>query len=103
MAASIERSCSMIVHLDKPGTAGEIKTALEGNDDERKIQALKKAIAMMLSGEQIPGLFISMIRYVLPSEDHTIQRLLLLYLVRAVVNGPSPPPAPRWCPSARAG
>ena len=37
---------------------------------------------MLLNGEQIPALFITIIRYVLPSEDHTIQKLLLLYLVR---------------------
>ena len=46
-----------------------------------KVQALQKAIMMLLNGEQIPALFITIIRYVLPSEDHTIQKLLLLYLV----------------------
>jgi vesicle coat complex subunit len=84
MALAVERSCSMIVHLDKPGNPNEIKAALEGNDDQLKIEMLKKAIAMSLSGEQIPGLFICLIRYALPSKNHTIQRLLLLYLVRAL-------------------
>jgi vesicle coat complex subunit len=74
----------MIVSIDSPGNAAEIKSALQGNDIELKIDMLKKAIAMSLSGEAIPGLFICMIRYVLPSEDHTVQRLLLLYLVRTV-------------------
>jgi vesicle coat complex subunit len=86
MALAIERSCSMIVSLDSPGNPNEIKAALEGNDIELKIEMLKKAIAMSLSGENIPGLFICMIRYVLPSEDHTVQRLLLLYLVRPMVK-----------------
>ena len=82
MAQSIERSCTMLVHFDKPSSATEIKEALEGNDPHAKIQAMQKAIMMLLNGEQLPALFITIIRYVLPSEDHTIQKLLLLYLVR---------------------
>ena len=82
MAQSVERSCTMLVHFDKPASASEIKEALEGNDPLAKVQALQKAIMMLLNGEQIPALFITIIRYVLPSEDHTIQKLLLLYLVR---------------------
>ena len=83
----------MIVHMEKPGTLNEIKAALEGNDNDKKVEALKQAVAMMLAGEQLPGLFISMIRYVLPSEDHTVQRLLLLYLVSMVNDVRSQRPA----------
>lgn len=36
---------------------------------------------MILSGEQLPTLFITIVRYVLPSENHVVQKLLLLYLV----------------------
>jgi hypothetical protein len=71
----------MIVHLDKPCTPSEIKAALEGSDEQQKVAMLKKAIAMSLTGEQIPGLFICVIRDVLLSKDKTIQRLLLYYLV----------------------
>ena len=35
---------------------------------------------LLLNGEAIPQLFITIICYVLPSEDHTIQKLLMLYL-----------------------
>ncbi|KAL2549235.1 Coatomer subunit beta-1 [Forsythia ovata] len=35
---------------------------------------------LLLNGETLPQLFITIVRYVLPSEDHTIQKLLLLYL-----------------------
>lgn len=82
MAASVERSCSMIVHYDKPSSQSEIKEALEGSDDEAKVVAMKKAVTMLLNGEPLPQLFITIVRYVLPSENHTIQKLLLLYLVR---------------------
>lgn len=71
----------MLVHFDKPMSANEIKDALEGSDNEPKIQAMKNLIMMLLNQEQLPhALFITIVRYVLPSEDHTVQRLLLLYL-----------------------
>ncbi|XP_061355948.1 coatomer subunit beta-1-like [Gastrolobium bilobum] len=78
----MEKSCTLVVHFDKgtPALANEIKEALEGNDVAAKIEALKKAIMLLLNGESIPQLFITIIRYVLPSEDHTVQKLLLLYL-----------------------
>ncbi|XP_021808668.1 coatomer subunit beta-1-like [Prunus avium] len=78
----MEKSCTLLVHFDKgtPALANEIKEALEGNDVELKIEALKKAIMLLLNGDTIPQLFITIIRYVLPSEDHTVQKLLLLYL-----------------------
>ncbi|KAK4267700.1 hypothetical protein QN277_024446 [Acacia crassicarpa] len=76
------QSCTLLVHFDKgtPALANEIKEALEGYDDAAKIDAMKKAIMLLLNGDTIPQLFITIIRYVLPSEDHTVQKLLLLYL-----------------------
>ena len=82
-ANAVEKSCSMLVYSDKPASAKEIKSALEGSDPLAKAEAMQNAIAMILNGEQLPALFITIVRYVLPSEDHTVQKLLLLYLVRA--------------------
>ncbi|XVF48191.1 hypothetical protein PTKIN_Ptkin03bG0170700 [Pterospermum kingtungense] len=78
----MEKSCTLLIHFDKgtPAIANEIKEALEGNDVPTKIDAMKKAIMLLLNGETLPQLFITIVRYVLPSEDHTIQKLLLLYL-----------------------
>ncbi|KAH0901107.1 hypothetical protein HID58_040610 [Brassica napus] len=78
----MEKSSTLLVYYDKgtPAVAKEIKEALEGNDVEAKVDAMKKAVMLLLNGETIPQLFITIIRYVLPSEDHTIQKLLLLYL-----------------------
>lgn len=70
----------MLLYSDKPASANEIRVALEGNDPDEKIEAMEKAITMLLNGEQLPALFITIVRYVLPSEDHTVQKLLLLYL-----------------------
>ncbi|KAF0895802.1 hypothetical protein E2562_016535 [Oryza meyeriana var. granulata] len=60
--------------------ANEIKADLEGSDVAAKVDAMKRAIMLLLNGETLPQLFITVVRYVLPSEDHTIQKLLLLYL-----------------------
>ncbi|KAJ4834767.1 hypothetical protein Tsubulata_020007 [Turnera subulata] len=78
----MEKSCTLLVHFDKgtPAIANEIKEALEGNDVAAKVDAMKKAISLLLNGETLPQLFITIVRYVLPSEDHTVQKLLLLYL-----------------------
>ncbi|KAL4577964.1 hypothetical protein LXL04_014079 [Taraxacum kok-saghyz] len=78
----MEKSCTLLVHFDKgtPALANEIKEALEGHDDSAKIDAMKKAVMLLLNGETIPKLFITIVRYVLPSEDHTVQKLLLVYL-----------------------
>ncbi|KAF6152121.1 hypothetical protein GIB67_031443 [Kingdonia uniflora] len=78
----MEKSCNLLVHFDKgtPALANEIREALEGNDVSAKIDAMKKAIMLLLNGETLPQIFITIVRYVLPSEDHTIQKLLLLYL-----------------------
>jgi coatomer subunit beta len=78
----MEKSCSLLIHFDKgnPAMVNEIKESLEGNDVPLKVEALKKAIMLLLNGDTLPQLFITIVRYVLPSEDHTIQKLLLLYL-----------------------
>ena len=59
-----------------------LQEGLEGPDPVAKVQALQRAIMMLLNGEQLPGMFITILQHVLPSQDHTIQKLLLLYLVR---------------------
>jgi vesicle coat complex subunit len=99
MASTMERSCTMLVSADRLGpatTAAEVKAALETGDAPAKAYALQRAIGMLLAGEPISGLFISIVRFVLPSEDHAVQKLLLLYLVRgvAISRCPASPPAP---------
>lgn len=71
------------MHFDKPASAKEIKDAFEGQDQNAKVQALQKAIMMLLNGESIPALFMTILQHVIPSQDHTMQKLLLLYLVSA--------------------
>lgn len=51
----------------------------EKGDIKKKIEALKKTIGIILSGEKIPGLLMIIIRFVLPLQDHTIKKLLLIF------------------------
>jgi len=53
-----------------PTEKGEIKV---------KIEALKKSIHMILAGERMPGLLMTVIRFVLPLQDHMIKKLLLVF------------------------
>jgi len=78
---SVERACSLLVgYSTASASQAAITSALAEGDDAAKADALRKVIALMLEGEQMSSVFITVVRYVLPSEDHTVQKLLLLYL-----------------------
>jgi coatomer subunit beta len=57
----------------------EIQSELESPEVPRKVAALKKAILLLLSGEEMPRTVMSVIRYCITVEDHTLQKLLMLY------------------------
>ena len=40
---------------------------------------MKKSIHMILAGERMPGLLMTVIRFVLPLQDHMIKKLLLVF------------------------
>lgn len=44
-----------------------------------KTAALKKVIQLILNGERLPGILMTVIRFVMPLEDHTIKKLLLVF------------------------
>jgi coatomer subunit beta len=56
------------------------QTSTEGNNYAIKIEALKKAVAFLINGETIPQLLVTVIRYTLTCDNHTIHKLILLYL-----------------------
>ena len=80
MTSLVERSCTLLVSYEKSSQTivNDVKGQLEEGDTEDKIDGMKKAIALLLNGEPMPGMFITIVRYVLPSEDKTVQKLLLL-------------------------
>ncbi|KAL0125765.1 hypothetical protein PUN28_004669 [Cardiocondyla obscurior] len=57
----------------------QLKQDLEKGSVQTKIDALKKTIHMILSGERLPGLLMTIIRFVLPLQNHTIKKLLLIF------------------------
>ena len=84
----VDRSCTFLVAADRPPTPAEIKDALENGDDDARRDGMRAALASLIAGgDPLPGLFITVVRYVLPSEDHFTQKLLLLYLVRGGWRG----------------
>lgn len=51
---------------------------LEHGDNRMKAQTLKTIILMVLNGDKLPGLLMTIIRFTLPSNDHAIKKLLLI-------------------------
>ncbi|XP_059061189.1 coatomer subunit beta [Achroia grisella] len=80
--ASVEQPCYTLINFPtdtEPHNEMQLKLDLEKGDTKKKIEALKKTIGIILSGEKIPGLLMIIIRFVLPLQDHTIKKLLLIF------------------------
>ena len=52
---------------------------IENGDIKVKTAALKKVMYQILNGEKMPSLLMIIIRFVLPSQDHQIKKLLLIF------------------------
>uniref|UniRef100_A0A0K8TT21 Coatomer subunit beta n=1 Tax=Tabanus bromius TaxID=304241 RepID=A0A0K8TT21_TABBR len=63
----------------EPVNEMQLKLDLEKGDMNVKIETLKKVIQLLLNGERLPGLLMTIIRFVLPLQNHTIKKLLLIY------------------------
>lgn len=73
--------CYTIIHspdLEVPNEM-QLKQDLEKGDPNVKIETLKKVIKLLLNGERYPGLIMTIIRFVLPVQNHTIKKLLLIF------------------------
>ncbi|XP_053950693.1 coatomer subunit beta [Anastrepha ludens] len=57
----------------------QLKQDLEKGDTNAKIETLKKVIQMLLNGERLSGLIMTIIRFVLPVQNHQIKKLLLIF------------------------
>lgn len=76
-----EKPCTVLIHYDKnePPQINELKKQLETGSTNDKIEALKNVILLMLNGESLNQLLMTIIRFVMPIDDHQIKKLLLLY------------------------
>ena len=82
MSTIVEQPCYTLINVPTdidPLNELQLKQDLEKGDVHIKIDALKKTIHMILSGERLPGLLMTIIRFVLPLQDHTIKKLLLIF------------------------
>lgn len=52
---------------------------LEKGDLRVKTEALKKVIQQILNGEKMPSLLMVIIKFLMPLDDHTIKKLLLIF------------------------
>ncbi|XP_061706706.1 coatomer subunit beta [Cydia pomonella] len=80
--AGVEQPCYTLINFptdSEPYNEMQLKLDLEKGDTKKKIEALKKVIGIILSGEKIPGLLMVIIRFVLPLQDHMIKKLLLIF------------------------
>lgn len=84
MSTTTEQPCYTLVNVPmdtEPLQPNELqlKLDLEKGNMKAKIDAVKKIILLMLSGERLPGLLMSIIRFALPLHNHTVKKLLLIY------------------------
>ncbi|CAG0920012.1 unnamed protein product [Notodromas monacha] len=78
-----EQPCYTLINSSIDGEQGNdmlLKQDLEKGDNRTKTFALKKAIRQLLAGDRLPaGMLMTIIRFVLPSQDHVIKKLLLIF------------------------
>jgi len=57
----------------------DILKQLEDSDEQMKVNALKSAILMMLGGEPMPKILMTVIRFCINTEHHEFKKLLMLF------------------------
>lgn len=65
--------------LEPVATANEFRTLLEKGSDEAKIDAMKRILVAVLAGNPMPDLLMHVIRFVMPSKNKTLKKLLYFY------------------------
>lgn len=81
MASFLENAYSL-VHQDNSAdqpSQQELKTQLEKGTDETKQDTLRRIITIMLNGDPMPGLLMHIIRFVMPSKNKALKKLLYFY------------------------
>jgi len=77
-----DKTCTVLISYDQnePPQVSELKRTLETGSTPDKIEAMKRAILLLISGENLSQLLMTIIRFVMPVDDHQLKKLLLLYL-----------------------
>jgi coatomer subunit beta len=80
----------LLLHFDKstPPSEDEIREELESKELDKKVGGLKTLISLLLNGEVMPKLLMTVIRFCVPCDDHKIKKLLLIYWEVVEKTGP---------------
>jgi len=76
-----EKHCTVLIHYEKgtPPDAEEFSKRLENKKDSVKAEALEELVLLMINGESYPKLLMTIIRFVVTSNDHRTKKLLTIY------------------------
>ncbi|KAL3881649.1 hypothetical protein ACJMK2_028061 [Sinanodonta woodiana] len=77
-----DQPCYTLINIPsdaEPPTEIQLRQDLEKGDVKTKTEALKKTVQLILNGEKMPSLLMTIIRFVMPLQDHTIKKLLLIF------------------------
>ena len=70
----MEQNCTLLINPQGAlASSAELQADLESPEVPRKIAGLKKAIFLLLSGEDMPRALMTVIRFCITVEDHTLQ------------------------------
>jgi coatomer subunit beta len=77
----VTENCTVILNTDNQSLVSqeEILKQLEDSDDRIKVKALKSAILLMLGGEPMPRILMTVIRFCINTEHHEFKKLLMLF------------------------
>uniref|UniRef100_A0A914HF88 26S proteasome non-ATPase regulatory subunit 6 n=1 Tax=Globodera rostochiensis TaxID=31243 RepID=A0A914HF88_GLORO len=83
MASSGKQPCYTLVHVANDvefPSEGQLKDKFEHGDTKSKTDALKTLISMLEAGEKVTSqLMMYMVRFCLPTSDHELKKLLLIF------------------------
>ena len=90
---AVAEACYTLVPAEDGGAeasalVAELKQQLEKGDDDARIAAMKRILALMMNGDPLPQLLMFVIRFVMPSKNKTLKKLLLLYYEVAQKKNP---------------
>ncbi|EDO34974.1 predicted protein [Nematostella vectensis] len=82
MTTAAEQPCYTLINIpneQESPTEQKLKEDIEKGDVKVKTETLKKVIQMILNGEKFPTLLMTVIKFLMPLQDHTIKKLLLIF------------------------
>ncbi|KAL5011126.1 hypothetical protein ScPMuIL_013431 [Solemya velum] len=77
-----DQPCYTLINIPsdaEPPSEMQLRQDLEKGDIKTKTEALKRTILMILNGEKMPSLLMTIIRFVMPVQDHTLKKMLLIF------------------------